>query len=248
MPDDTRSRILRVALEEFAARGYNATSLREIAERLGVSKAAVLYHFPSKKQIVTALAEPMLADMDAAVAAASSAPGDQRWAVMERLLEVWLEHRHLLRMGLRDMALASDGPVFERFRDAMALATHVVAGPVPDLSARVRAIQMLGMLSDPVVIFADLPTELLRAQVLAGVRVVFDATAGPPPARTPPPAREPAPARTPVRAGRGRPRALSADLVETAVRMRDSGEYTVAEIAAQLGVSRATLFRHLPPN
>jgi len=48
MTEDTRQRILDVASELFVERGYDATSLREIAERLGVTKAALYYHFASK--------------------------------------------------------------------------------------------------------------------------------------------------------------------------------------------------------
>src|ERR1039457_770640 len=49
---DTRQRIQAVALELFAEQGYEKTSLREIAERLGVTKAALYYHFKSKEAIV----------------------------------------------------------------------------------------------------------------------------------------------------------------------------------------------------
>ena len=58
---DTRQRILDSALHLFAERGYAGTSIRDIAEELGVTKAAVHYHFPSKEQIVAALLEPYLA-------------------------------------------------------------------------------------------------------------------------------------------------------------------------------------------
>jgi AcrR family transcriptional regulator len=54
---DTREKIRSVALELFAERGYDATSLREIAERLGVTKAALYYHFKSKEDIVASLFE-----------------------------------------------------------------------------------------------------------------------------------------------------------------------------------------------
>ena len=47
---DTRVRIQQVALELFAEQGYERTSLREIAERLGVTKAALYYHFKSKEE------------------------------------------------------------------------------------------------------------------------------------------------------------------------------------------------------
>lgn len=225
MTEDTRSRILEVALDLFASRGYHATSLREIAERLKLTKTAVLYHFPSKRDIVAALAEPMLADMEAVI----REPGNGRWAVIEGILDVWLTHRHLLRMQMRDMALASEGPVFERFRDAAVLAEHVIAGPVADHVDRIRAVQAFAMLSDPVVMFADLPTEMLRPAVLAGVeRLLGERPAAPASPR-----------------GRGRPAAMSPEAIGTARRMHASGEHTAAEIARTLGVSRATLYRHL---
>ena len=51
----TRTRIQQVALELFTEHGYEATSLREIAERLGVTKAALYYHFKSKDEIIASL-------------------------------------------------------------------------------------------------------------------------------------------------------------------------------------------------
>ena len=54
---DTRRRIQEVALELFTEQGYEGTSLREIAERLGVTKAALYYHFKSKEEIVSSFVE-----------------------------------------------------------------------------------------------------------------------------------------------------------------------------------------------
>ncbi len=51
----TRARILDVALDLFIEQGYDGSSLREIAERLGVTKAALYYHFESKDDILMAL-------------------------------------------------------------------------------------------------------------------------------------------------------------------------------------------------
>ncbi|HEY1368982.1 MAG TPA: helix-turn-helix domain-containing protein [Gaiellaceae bacterium] len=51
----TRERILDVALELFNEQGYDKTSLREIAERLGVTKAALYYHFERKEDILLEL-------------------------------------------------------------------------------------------------------------------------------------------------------------------------------------------------
>jgi AcrR family transcriptional regulator len=51
----TRQRILDVALDLFLGRGYDKTSMREIAEQLGFTKAAIYYHFASKEDILMAL-------------------------------------------------------------------------------------------------------------------------------------------------------------------------------------------------
>ncbi len=54
-PVDTRQRILDVALDLFIEQGFDGTSLRQIAEQLGVTKAALYYHFESKDDILMAL-------------------------------------------------------------------------------------------------------------------------------------------------------------------------------------------------
>jgi AcrR family transcriptional regulator len=61
---DTRSKIQEVALELFGEQGYDKTSLREISERLGVTKAALYYHFKTKEEIVSSLFEAAFAGID----------------------------------------------------------------------------------------------------------------------------------------------------------------------------------------
>ncbi|HET8591448.1 MAG TPA: TetR/AcrR family transcriptional regulator [Nakamurella sp.] len=48
----TRQEIVDVAMRLFAERGYDKTSLREIADEVGVTKAALYYHFRTKDDIV----------------------------------------------------------------------------------------------------------------------------------------------------------------------------------------------------
>lgn len=61
---DTRARIQQVALELFTEHGYDKTSLREIAERLGVTKAALYYHFKSKEELVESFFGDRLNEID----------------------------------------------------------------------------------------------------------------------------------------------------------------------------------------
>lgn len=56
---NTRQRIQDVALDLFAEQGYDKTSLREIAERLDVTKAALYYHFKTKEDILEGIFEDM---------------------------------------------------------------------------------------------------------------------------------------------------------------------------------------------
>lgn len=243
MSDDSRARILRTALELFAERGYHKVSVREIAEQIGLTKTAVLYHFPSKSDIAATLAEPLLAQTEAALTAAQRAadPNDRRWAVVEGLVDVWLSHGQLLRMQMQDQALSANTATFARLREIALTAQELIAGPAADFAARVRAAQVFAALSDPITVFADQPAAELRAAILEGARRLLDS---PPPRQQSP--RAEAADHAPVGpASRGRPVTMSTDMAESARRMRDSGEYTMDEIANELGVSRATLYRRL---
>lgn len=51
----TKERILRESLRLFAAKGYDATSVKDIATAVGVADAALYRHYPSKEDIATAV-------------------------------------------------------------------------------------------------------------------------------------------------------------------------------------------------
>lgn len=69
-----RAQLIEVTCDLIAANGYSGTSLAGIAEAAGITKAAVLYYFPSKAAVIDATYEAVLAaltsDMAAAVGAA----------------------------------------------------------------------------------------------------------------------------------------------------------------------------------
>src|SRR3990172_11475526 len=53
----TRQRILAAALRLFSRNGFHGTSIRVLARSVGLTEAAIYYHFPSKSAIVEALYE-----------------------------------------------------------------------------------------------------------------------------------------------------------------------------------------------
>ncbi|WBB68142.1 TetR family transcriptional regulator [Micromonospora sp. WMMD812] len=234
--DDTRSRILRAALDLFAEHGYQRTSLRQIGERLRLTKAAVLYHFPAKEHLLAALVEPLLSDLEKLLDAAEGRPTEQaRWTVLEGWVDTMLAHRRPLGMLFHDIALITRGDTYHRLMRIAMRANEFIAGPDAGRRERVRAVQAVAMCSDPVVFFTDVSDEVLRADMLDGVRRLLTA---------------PAPAAdevrsTPARRRPGRPRAMGHEQVEAARRMHAAGTHSVEAIAATLGVSRATVYRHL---
>ena len=64
----TSDELRRVALDQFSSAGYLATSLQNIADAAGVSKASVLYHFESKESLLDAALAPTVDALDVIVA------------------------------------------------------------------------------------------------------------------------------------------------------------------------------------
>ncbi|MEV4120099.1 TetR family transcriptional regulator [Micromonospora sp. NPDC049645] len=251
---DTRTRILRAALDLFAEHGYQRTSLRQIGERLRLTKAAILYHFPAKEHLLAALVEPLVADLEALLDSARTQPTElARWTVLEGWVDVMLAHRRPLGMLFHDIALVGRGDTYHRLMEIAMRANDLIAGPDAGRRERVRAVQAVAACSDVVIFFTDVSDEVLRADMLDGVRRLL-APAGDGPAAPgattaiPGPARE-TPADTTRSSGKrrrpGRPRALGREQVEAARRMHAAGTHSVDAIAAALGVSRATVYRHL---
>jgi len=70
----TRERILDEALDLFIDKGFDNASLRELAERMGFTKAALYYHFPSKANILIALHQRMHSLIDEPMARLGDGP------------------------------------------------------------------------------------------------------------------------------------------------------------------------------
>ena len=142
---DTRSRAQKVALELFAEQGYEKTSLREIAERLGVTKAALYYHFKSKEDIVHSFTDDYFEEIDHLLDWAKAQPQTEetRREILDRYVGIVLagsEVFHFLeqnRAAVQGMEAGKER--FARFRDRLDSLVDLLAGPDASLRSRVRA-------------------------------------------------------------------------------------------------------------
>jgi AcrR family transcriptional regulator len=146
---DTRARIQRVALELFAEQGYEATSLREIAERLDVTKAALYYHFKSKEDIVTSLVEDYFGQLDELAAWAATQPRTPQTsaAVIGKYIRISADGHEVFRMLHQNQAAVnslSAKPRGDVFRERMSQLVDVIAGPDASLQDRLRITMILG--------------------------------------------------------------------------------------------------------
>ncbi|MBP1076331.1 AcrR family transcriptional regulator [Microbacterium terrae] len=79
--------ILAVSLEQFIAKGYHATSVREIARAVGVTVPAIYYHFENKQALLVSLLEKALealtSKIEGALAEADDDPVSQLSALVQ---------------------------------------------------------------------------------------------------------------------------------------------------------------------
>ncbi len=73
MPGSTRERILDAALTAFGLRGFDSTSLDELAAQVGITKQAILYHFSSKQELLAATIELAVQELGGALSEAADA-------------------------------------------------------------------------------------------------------------------------------------------------------------------------------
>jgi AcrR family transcriptional regulator len=146
---DTRSRLRELALRLFAEQGYEKTSLREIAEQLGVTKAALYYYFKSKEDIVRSLVEDYVADLDTLIAWAKAQPRGPhtRAEIIRRYLHIVANGTEVFRLLHQNQAavsvLANAKERGELFKERMDALVDLLTEPGAPLRDQIRAASCL---------------------------------------------------------------------------------------------------------
>jgi AcrR family transcriptional regulator len=178
----TRERILDIALELFTEQGYDKTSLRDIAERLGTTKAALYYHFARKEDILMELhlrlhvlgreALEQLGELEDGQARADAWPGlidhfiDQVIDNRELILLHQRNHRAFEQLTDNERHRADNDDIEQQFR-------RILQDPDIPLERRVRMASsisaIVGVLATGEAVFGDVPMTELAEQVRGAV-------------------------------------------------------------------------------
>ncbi|MEV0645288.1 TetR/AcrR family transcriptional regulator [Phytomonospora sp. NPDC050363] len=142
----TRERIQRVALELFLEQGYEKTSLREIAERLGVTKAALYYHFKAKEDILTSYFEDFGGAVHDLIAWGEAQPRGPklRREVLRRYMDLIIDKHDMIRFFHENQpTVRRMDDKGKHFKERMGALHRLMYEPGADLETRVRAFQAI---------------------------------------------------------------------------------------------------------
>ncbi|GAA1578210.1 MULTISPECIES: TetR/AcrR family transcriptional regulator [Kribbella] len=173
---DTRARIQQAALELFAVQGVQQTSLRDIADRLGVTKPALYYHFASREELLNSLVEPMIADFEAYAAAQRAAAPVPPRELLGSYFDLSYRHRETIQLAIRDLSVLHELKLTDRFIGWRRTVAELLVGTEPSLSDVVRCMVALGGLSDCAVMLDHEPVSELRE---AAVEAAYDSLGRP---------------------------------------------------------------------
>jgi AcrR family transcriptional regulator len=173
---DTRVRILSVALRLFADRGYANTSLREIAEELGVTKAALYFHYKTKEDIVSGILRDYVDGVHRLLdeCEKQGASLDAR----EKLLRDFAALQahwggDLMKLIRQNYTEVVNLPVGHEVKESHHRLINVLAGPAPTVLGRTRAVAAVAALQSAAMHFEDVDETVRRdAALLVALEVL----------------------------------------------------------------------------
>jgi TetR/AcrR family transcriptional regulator, regulator of cefoperazone and chloramphenicol sensitivity len=179
----TREKMLEVAIEAFATRGYEGIGTRELADRAGVNLSAIRYHFGDKaglyhaaiQHISEGIRERVMSPFVLEIRSRLEKKGVSREDLIDSLCELVTRFAsHLLgpgignnwsRLVIREMTNPTDSfeAIYNVQRlviDTVALIIGKIRGQAPESQeVRIRTVSLLGQ----VVVFRTAPATTLRA-------------------------------------------------------------------------------------
>ncbi|WP_037681129.1 TetR/AcrR family transcriptional regulator [Streptomyces griseus] len=142
---DTRQRIQDVALELFAEQGYEKTSLREIAEHLDVTKAALYYHFKTKEEIIVSIFQDLTKPMEELIEWGAAQPHtlETKQEIVRRYGGHLADASPLFRFMQENQATVRELEIGDSFKDRLRGLRDIIIDPDAPLVDQVRCVSAI---------------------------------------------------------------------------------------------------------
>jgi AcrR family transcriptional regulator len=141
----TKQAILETATRLFADHGYDATSLRQIADAVGTTKAALYYHYPAKEDILLALTRPVLDGLSELVTRLRASSESDPRVALGAYLDVFIENLAIIHLLARDPATQHHPDVGQRARVLVESIQRLIGGADPTTDDVVRTACAMGV-------------------------------------------------------------------------------------------------------
>lgn len=180
---NTRQRIQDVALELFGEQGYEKTSLREIAERLDVTKAALYYHFKTKEDILVSLFQDLTRPMDELLEWGRTQPQtlESKIEILRRYSDALTGAAPLFRFMQENQATVRELSIGENFKDRVLAMVELLKDPGAPLPDQIRCFTALFSMHVGMYALKDLegdPEEKRKAILEVAIDLVTQAHGG----------------------------------------------------------------------
>lgn len=162
MASDTKKRIQAVARELFSQKGVQKTSLQEIADRLGITKPALYYHFQSREELVRSIVQPLIDAGQEFIERQEQAAERNVRALLEGFFDFHFEHRSDMLLVLTEMTTLAELGLIDVVLEWRARLTRLLFGAEPTLEQATRGVMALGGMQDCTMQFPDVPEDELR--------------------------------------------------------------------------------------
>ena len=174
-----QARIIVAALDLFARNGVSGTSLQMIADALGVTKAAVYHQFPTKEEIVVAVAASELVRLEVALDAAEGETSRARAleVLLAAVVDLAVERRRMLGFLQADPVVVRVLAEHEPFQHLMERQYRLLTGDDASAEAAVPAAMVSAAIAGAVMhpLVEELDDDELRTNLLQVARRLFPA-------------------------------------------------------------------------
>jgi AcrR family transcriptional regulator len=144
-PGGTKQHILETARELFTTSGYDGTSIRQLTSSLGITPAALYYHFASKHDVLEGIMASFIEGGDCLLARLREldrGPKSLRPAI-EGYYDLLAGNVRVFRLVFNDAAI-QQGPIGQRIRDQAREFFTLLVGEEPTVEERIRAAAAVG--------------------------------------------------------------------------------------------------------